>query len=105
MHITIPSSLPAAVIQRNGQSAVFDAARIRSALQRAGTASGEYGADEAARKTNAATLKIGATYDLFVDTDGTQKVKVTAAGTQLVGIRDLGAGWVLVEISSAAKAM
>ncbi len=48
MHITIPSSLPAAVIQRNGQSAVFDAARIRSALQRAGTASGEYGADEAA---------------------------------------------------------
>lgn len=63
------------------------------------------GADDAARKTNAATLKMGATYDLFVDTDGTQKVKITAAGTQLVGIRDLGAGWVLVEISSAAKAM
>ena len=48
MDITTPTTLPAAVIQRNGQSAVFDAARIRSALQRAGTASGEYGADEAA---------------------------------------------------------
>ncbi len=48
MEITTPTTLPAAVIQRNGQSAVFDAARIRSALQRAGTASGEYGADEAA---------------------------------------------------------
>ena len=63
------------------------------------------GADAATRKANAAALKVGATYDLFVDTDGAQKVKVTAAGTQLVGIRDLGAGWVLVEISSAAKAM
>nr|WP_314551254.1 ribonucleoside triphosphate reductase [uncultured Ottowia sp.] len=48
--------MPAAVIQRDGQRAVFDACRIRSAIARAGAATGEFGdmqaallADEACR--------------------------------------------------------
>ena len=35
--------MPAAVIQRDGQRAVFDACRIRSAIARAGSATGEFG--------------------------------------------------------------
>lgn len=49
-------AMPAAVIQRDGQRAVFDACRIRSAIARAGAATGEFGdmqaallADEACR--------------------------------------------------------
>ena len=39
------------VIQRDGQRADFDASRIRSAMARAGAASGEFGDDEAALLT------------------------------------------------------
>lgn len=42
------SSLPREVIKRGGQRAPFDAAKILSALVRAGAASGEFGDDEAA---------------------------------------------------------
>ncbi len=40
-------TLPREVIKRSGQRAAFDASKINSALVRAGTASGEFGADEA----------------------------------------------------------
>ncbi|MEO6146633.1 MAG: ribonucleoside triphosphate reductase [Sulfuriferula sp.] len=40
-------SLPSAVIKRDGTRAVFDADKIRSAIQRAGQASGEFDASEA----------------------------------------------------------
>ena len=40
--------MPAAVIQRDGQRAVFDACRIRSAIARAGAATGEFGDAQAA---------------------------------------------------------
>ena len=43
-----PITLPRQVIKRGGQRAPFDAAKIHSALVRAGTASGEFGDDEAA---------------------------------------------------------
>lgn len=45
------TSLPREVINRSGQRAPFDAERIHAALARAGQASGEYGADEAALLT------------------------------------------------------
>ena len=41
-------TLPREVIKRNGQRAVFDADKIRLALERAGAATAEFGADEAA---------------------------------------------------------
>ena len=41
------ATLPREVIQRNGEPAPFDAQRIRSALVRAGAATGEFGEDEA----------------------------------------------------------
>ena len=40
--------MPAVVIQRDGQRAVFDACRIRSAIARAGAATGEFGDTQAA---------------------------------------------------------
>ena len=40
-------SLPSAVIKRDGTRATFDADKIRSAIQRAGQASGEFDASEA----------------------------------------------------------
>ena len=40
--------MPAAVIQRDGQRVVFDACRIRSAIARAGAATGEFGDTQAA---------------------------------------------------------
>jgi len=43
------ASLPREVIKRSGQRAPFDANKIRAALQRAGAATGEFGADEAQR--------------------------------------------------------
>jgi transcriptional regulator NrdR family protein len=43
----VMDAMPREVIKRDGRRAAFDAARIRSALQRAGQASGEFGADEA----------------------------------------------------------
>jgi len=52
--VTTPSlsaaapAMPAAVIQRDGQRAVFDACRIRSAIARAGAATGEFGDTQAA---------------------------------------------------------
>ena len=41
-------AMPAAVIQRDGQRAVFDACRIRSAIARSGAATGEFGDTQAA---------------------------------------------------------
>ncbi len=40
-------ALPANVIRRDGDAAPFDAEKIRSAIERAGIATGEFGADEA----------------------------------------------------------
>jgi ribonucleoside-triphosphate reductase len=45
MNCTV-ATLPREVIKRSGQRAVFDAEKIRSALERAGAATGEFGADE-----------------------------------------------------------
>ena len=45
---TTVSTLPREVIKRSGERAPFDAGKIRSALERAGAATGEYGTDEAA---------------------------------------------------------
>jgi ribonucleoside-triphosphate reductase (formate) len=45
---TTLATLPHEVTKRGGQRAAFDAEKIRSALERAGAASGEFGADEAA---------------------------------------------------------
>jgi anaerobic ribonucleoside-triphosphate reductase len=47
MNATV-STLPREVIKRSGQRAAFDANKIRSALERAGAATGEFGVDEAA---------------------------------------------------------
>ncbi len=47
----IAVSPPATIIKRDGADQPFDAAKIHSALLRAGQASGEYGADVAARLT------------------------------------------------------
>ncbi len=44
---TSVSTLPREVIKRSGERAAFDAGKIRSALERAGAATGEFGADEA----------------------------------------------------------
>ena len=52
---TVP--LPASVLKRNGQSAPFDAEKIRSAIERAGKASGAFDADEAQLLT-IQTLKV-----------------------------------------------
>ena len=49
------ATLPRDVIQRNGERAAFDAARIRSAIARAGNATGEFGQDEAQLLTAQAT--------------------------------------------------
>ena len=46
--------MPAAVIQRDGQRAVFDACRIRSAIARAGAATGEFGDTQAALRADEA---------------------------------------------------
>jgi ribonucleoside-triphosphate reductase len=42
-----PSALPRFVIKRDGSVAAFDLAKIERAIQKAGTATGEYGADAA----------------------------------------------------------
>ena len=42
-----PVSLPPSVIKRDGARASFDSSKIRSAIQRAGQASGEFDASEA----------------------------------------------------------
>jgi ribonucleoside-triphosphate reductase (formate) len=44
-------TLPREVIKRSGERAPFDANKIRSALERAGAATGEFGADEASLLT------------------------------------------------------
>src|SRR5438270_15505 len=44
-----PSSLPASVIKRDGTRAAFELAKIASAIARAGTATGEFDGNEAAR--------------------------------------------------------
>ena len=48
MHAPAAVTLPTHVVERSGQRAPFDRRRIESALARAGAATGEYGADEAA---------------------------------------------------------
>ena len=50
MNATV-STLPREVIKRSGERAPFDAFKIRSALERAGAATGEFDADEAALLT------------------------------------------------------
>src|SRR3990167_9001058 len=42
------TALPREVLKRSGERAAFDARKIRSAIERAGAATGEFGADEAA---------------------------------------------------------
>ncbi len=49
------ATLPRDVIARDGARAAFDAGRIRSAIARAGSATGEFGADEAQLLTAQAT--------------------------------------------------
>src|SRR5574343_1477868 len=44
---TTPATLPREVLKRSGERAAFDARKIRSAIERAGAATGEFGADEA----------------------------------------------------------
>lgn len=44
---TRPTTLPREALKRDGRRVAFDAAKIRSAIARAGQASGEFGEDEA----------------------------------------------------------
>ena len=46
-----PATLPTRIRKRDGQDVAFDAAKIRSAIERAGRASGEFSAPEAQRLT------------------------------------------------------
>lgn len=46
-----PATLPTRICKRDGQVVAFDAAKIRSAIERAGRASGEFPAEEAQRLT------------------------------------------------------
>ena len=54
-HSSAVATLPREVVQRSGERAPFDAQRIRSALARAGAATGEFGEDEAQLLTAQAT--------------------------------------------------
>ncbi len=56
---TRTSGTPAAVIRRDGDAALFDAEKIRSAIERAGAATGEFGADEAGLLTSQAVKVLG----------------------------------------------
>jgi ribonucleoside-triphosphate reductase len=51
----LPLSLPSTVIKRDGSQARFDGAKIRSAIERAGRASGEFGSTEAERLSRQVT--------------------------------------------------
>jgi anaerobic ribonucleoside-triphosphate reductase len=51
--------LPAAVIRRDGAAAPFDAEKIRSAIERAGAATGEFGPDEAGLLSSQAVKVLG----------------------------------------------
>ncbi len=53
------AALPAQVLKRDGQRVAFDARKIEAALQRAGAACGEFGADEAALLTAMAVKVLG----------------------------------------------
>lgn len=46
-----------------------------------------------------AKLKVGATYDLTVNSDGVQQLDGSKAGTQMLFIEDAGGGYVVVEIA------
>jgi ribonucleoside-triphosphate reductase len=62
MHIPLQpdlAALPREAIKRDDRHAHFDAAKIRSALRRAGSASGEYGDEEAARLTERVLRVLG----------------------------------------------
>ena len=50
-HVPQVIRLPAEVVKRSGQRVAFDAQRIRSALEKAGAATGEFGEEEAALLT------------------------------------------------------
>ena len=66
--------MPAAVIQRDGQRAVFDACRIRSAIARAGAATGEFGDAQVGKRSDHP-------YDFAaVVTDRLYRFQTTAAG-------------------------
>ncbi|PZA13761.1 ribonucleoside triphosphate reductase [Rhodopseudomonas palustris] len=52
MPVTNPTDLPRAIIKRSGSQAPFDSAKIRSAIARAGQATGEFGELEAALLTS-----------------------------------------------------
>jgi anaerobic ribonucleoside-triphosphate reductase len=54
---SLVTTLPAAVNKRDGSRAAFDAAKIRSAIARAGAATGELG-DEAAARLTAQVVKV-----------------------------------------------
>ncbi len=64
---------PREVIKRSGQRAPFDARKIHAALQRAGAATGEFGADEARRLTDEA-VKILA-YRFRGETPGIEQIQ------------------------------
>jgi len=63
------------------------------------------GADNAARDAKAATLKVGQLFDLFVDTDGTQKMDSSKAGVQLMFLGALGGGFVAVSIDAKSASV
>jgi ribonucleoside-triphosphate reductase len=51
---SLQAVLPRSIIKRDGRTVVFDAGKIRSAIVRAGQATGEFGGDEASRLTDEA---------------------------------------------------
>jgi anaerobic ribonucleoside-triphosphate reductase len=56
------SALPTQVVKRDGTPHAFDGAKIRSALARAGAATGEYGMDAAARLSASVVAQVAARY-------------------------------------------
>ena len=63
------------------------------------------GATPAERDAAAAACKYGSLYSVFIDTDGTQKLRSSVAGTQFMFLADLGGGFVSVSIAAGAAAV
>ncbi len=57
------AALPRMIVKRDGESAVFETGKIRSAIARAGQATGEFGSDEADRLTGQTTKIIAHRFD------------------------------------------
>jgi ribonucleoside-triphosphate reductase len=55
---SLHAALPQAIVKRGGETVAFDAGKIRSAIARAGQATGEFGGDEAGRLTDEAVKVI-----------------------------------------------